>query len=531
MDPNQNPVVTSPKQQVAEHVRQAANVLVTVRSNPTVDELAATIGLTLMLNKLGKHATAVFSGPIPSTLEFLKPEETLETNTNSLRDFIVSLDKSKADKLRYKVEENVVKIFITPYRTSITQDDLEFSQGDFNVDVVMALGVTQREELDQAIVSHGRILHDATVVTITAGQRESSLGGVNWQEPAASSLCEMLVSISEAFQGGLIDAQIATAFLTGIVAETQRFSNTKTTPKVMTMAAQLMASGANQQLIANELQKAEPDAVSNPLPLLPVESVTPVDSQDGALSIEHVESKAVEENPEQPEELPALPEAGVSLEEPEPVAETPLAAEQPSFGSILPPPPVLDVPEPNNSDQIHIDPDGNIMPSNQSMATRHKVIEPLEQAAAPILPDSGATVTSAPFSAFDTGNSPSTPVESPAVNSEPAAMLPTVAEPTDTPEPQGPNTLLDIEKSVHSPHVEQVAASDGGVDMARSAVMDAITQAPYDPTRPDPRADINAQPMGMPPDPLAQLTQSAPPQQVSDDLSAPPPVPPPLMPQ
>src|SRR5690606_2956407 len=104
----------------------------------------------------------------------------------------------KADKLRYKVEENVVKIFITPYRTSITQDDLEFTQGDFNVDVVLALGVTQREELDQAITAHGRILHDATVVTVTAGQKESDLGNINWQDAAASSLSEMLVSISEA---------------------------------------------------------------------------------------------------------------------------------------------------------------------------------------------------------------------------------------------------------------------------------------------------------------------------------------------
>src|SRR5580692_3524546 len=131
----------NPKQQVIERLKQANNVLVTVRSNPSVDQLAACIGLTLMLNKIGKHATAVFSGEIPSTIEFLKPEATLEKNTDSLRDFIIALDKSKADKLRYKVEDNVVRIFITPYKTSIGQEDLEFSEGDFNVDVVIALGV------------------------------------------------------------------------------------------------------------------------------------------------------------------------------------------------------------------------------------------------------------------------------------------------------------------------------------------------------------------------------------------------------
>ncbi len=46
--------------------------------NPTVDEQAASIGLTLLLNKMNKHATTVFSGAIPSTIEFLQPEKTLK---------------------------------------------------------------------------------------------------------------------------------------------------------------------------------------------------------------------------------------------------------------------------------------------------------------------------------------------------------------------------------------------------------------------------------------------------------------------
>jgi len=119
-----NASLANPQQQVVDRLRSGVNVLVTVSNNPSVDQLAAAIGFTLMLNKLGKHATAVFSGNVPSTLEFLKPEDTIEKNTDSLRDFIISLDKSKADKLRYKVEENVVKIFITPYRVSLSDKDL-----------------------------------------------------------------------------------------------------------------------------------------------------------------------------------------------------------------------------------------------------------------------------------------------------------------------------------------------------------------------------------------------------------------------
>src|SRR6185437_1581014 len=137
----------SQKQSIIDRLKQSNNILVTVSANPTVDQLAACVGLSLMLNALDKHATAVFSGVVPSTIQFLQPEKTIEKDTNSLRDFIIALDKSKADKLRYKVEDKVVKIFITPYRTSISDKDLVFSEGDFNVDVVVCLGVHDQRDL------------------------------------------------------------------------------------------------------------------------------------------------------------------------------------------------------------------------------------------------------------------------------------------------------------------------------------------------------------------------------------------------
>src|ERR1700761_6095157 len=172
----------SQEQSLIDRIKQAQNVLVTVSVNPSVDQLAAAIGLTIALNKMDKHGTAVFSGAVPSTIEFLKPEETLEKNTDSLRDFIIALDKSKADKLRYKVEDQVVRIFITPYKTSLSEKDLEFSQGDFNVDVVVALGVSEQQDLDAAIVAHGRILHDATVASVST-QGQGTLGTINWIDP------------------------------------------------------------------------------------------------------------------------------------------------------------------------------------------------------------------------------------------------------------------------------------------------------------------------------------------------------------
>lgn len=252
----------SAKQQISERIKEVSNILVTVSKNPSVDELSAALALTVMLNKLDKHATAVFSGTIPPAIEFLEPNKTLEHNVDSLRDFIIAIDKEKADRLRYKVEGDVVRIFITPYRTNLSQEDLQFSHGDFNVELVLALGVENQDVLDEAISAHGKILHDATVATINAQNKNSTLGSIDWKDENASSLCEMLVALGESLKGGLLDEQIATALLTGVVAATDRFSNSYTSSKSMTIAAQLMAAGANQQLIATQLESASEISVS-----------------------------------------------------------------------------------------------------------------------------------------------------------------------------------------------------------------------------------------------------------------------------
>lgn len=252
----------STKKQIIDSIKQANSILVTVSRNPSVDELSAALGLTIFLNKLEKHATAVFSGQVPPAITFLEPDKTFEETADSLRDFIIALDKEKADHLRYKVVDESVKIFITPYRTTISEDDLEFSQGDYNVELVIALNVEKHDYLDSALTAHGKILHDADVVTVTAGDVRSDLGTIDWHENEASGVSEMLVSLLGELKTGkaAMDEQIATALLTGIVSATDRFGNEATSPRVMTAAATLMAAGANQHLIAAKLEEAsQPD--------------------------------------------------------------------------------------------------------------------------------------------------------------------------------------------------------------------------------------------------------------------------------
>jgi nanoRNase/pAp phosphatase (c-di-AMP/oligoRNAs hydrolase) len=543
------------KQAAVEQLKGASNVLVTVSTNPTVDDLSAAIGFSLLLGRLNKHATAVFSGAVPPAISFLEPEKQLDNDVGSLRDFIIALDKDKADKLRYKVEDNVVKIFITPYKTRISQDDLSFSEGDFNVDAVVALGVSKREDLDNAIKSHGRILHDATVITINTGGKTSSLGSVNWQDTAASSLCEMLVSISESFGSGLLDQQIATAFLTGIVAETERFSNTKTTPKVMTMSAQLMAAGANQQLIATNLEVESPPSQKAKPP--------PEQSPDNAnaISIDHngnisqprpesvVDQPPADKAPPQeatlpkpqpqPKPEPQLSPAPTTQPVPEPVAQPEPPASSPPSGSSLkeledeiaamaggvsdsaPPAPAqsaagpgghgyispakghgpLDISKQNpamggtfnaTSEQAHEDAVSDMQRDANATILSHGGQRLADQPGPPADQPTGKAADVAPLTLPSAAETPPPPVQSADQAQPPPLIQPPAIAPSPTPVTPAPPPA---EPSQPPPVPPEPSGEDSSVDDARKAVEEALGSPPFEPGN-NPVEGLNAQPLG-----------------------------------
>ena len=283
--------------EVVNKINEAHNILVALSGDPSVDEMAAAIGLSLFLDKLGKRATAIYSGATPNALEFLKPEETFESTADTLQDFVIALNKEKADHLRYKLDGDFVKIFITPYRTRISEEDLEFTYGDFNVDLVLALDVANGIDLDSALREHGRIMHDAVIVNITTGN-PGKFGEIEWSDKKASSVSEMIAKLLYSINGkAKIEKEEATAFLTGIVAATNRFSGANTTADTMKISSRLMESGANQQLIAKNITpeiENEMFSMLSPTTSKKAQDDTKLDIKHGNEEVDTAEDKEVD---------------------------------------------------------------------------------------------------------------------------------------------------------------------------------------------------------------------------------------------
>lgn len=310
---------------VADKIQHATNILIALSKDPNVDEISAAIALAFVLDQQKKHVTAIYSGQTPNALEFLRPEETFQKDISGLQDFIIALNKSKADHLIYQVEGDYVKILITPYKGQIKKEDLEYSYSDYNVDLVIVFNVNSGSEIDSALSEYGRIMHDAMAINITSSV-PGRFADLEWSDPSKSSVCEMVYDLLSELEIDNTPQEVATALLTGILSATERFSNNRTKPTTMAVASKLMEAGADQQLISSNILKAETPAVAAENPFA---TQSPTTTEASAAPVAPVAQETqeapvtptIQETPEASaapaaQETPATPVAPVSQEAP-----------------------------------------------------------------------------------------------------------------------------------------------------------------------------------------------------------------------
>jgi nanoRNase/pAp phosphatase (c-di-AMP/oligoRNAs hydrolase) len=244
----------TPKQQTSEAIRQAETILIITGQHPNIDQASSTLALAAVLRKFGKKVTALISDSLPQQIGFLETGD-LDRSLSGQRDFILKVDTKKAqvDKLRYEVVEDKLKIFVTPFKGSFAPSDVTYDYGSYHYDLVIVLGVPTRARIDRIYADNPSLFENLPIINLDFHRSHEQYGAINLIEPMAASLCEILVALAESLQNGIVDEQIATAMLTGLMASTDRFTASHTTAKSLTVAAQLMAAGAKQPAIVRAL--------------------------------------------------------------------------------------------------------------------------------------------------------------------------------------------------------------------------------------------------------------------------------------
>ena len=288
----------TPKQQASEAIRQAQSILLVTGQRPNIDQVASMVALTHALRKLDKKVSPLVTDRVPGGAQFIA-KGIVDSSLAGSRDFIMqlSLAKGEADKVKYTVEDNKLNVHVTPFSGGFTSNDVSFTQGDYHFDLIIALGVPRRANLDRIFEQNPNLLTSVPMLNLDYHRINEQHGAINLLETNSSTLSEMVLALTESVQGGLLDKDMATALLAGIMAATDRFTAPSTTAKSMTVAAQMLAAGADQQKVTKEIFGERPRREDRPQ--------TPKPRQE-APKPAPVAPKPVEKAPEPVKEAPEV---------------------------------------------------------------------------------------------------------------------------------------------------------------------------------------------------------------------------------
>ena len=249
----------SSKEQVFDQIKKSETILVCVGKNPNGDALGSALGFCSALKKLGKKVDIVSPTAILEKYLFMPSSNIITHKLEGARDYVLSvnIEKDKLQQLRYEVQNNKLKIFVTASAGDMKENDVALESSKFRYDLIMIFGLQDLENLGSIYDENPELFYETPVVNIDHNPSNEYFGKINFVDVASSTTAEIAFNLISEIGEKLLDEQIATNLLTGIIYGTDSFQNKNTTPKAFLAAASLIAKGANKQDIIRYLYKTK----------------------------------------------------------------------------------------------------------------------------------------------------------------------------------------------------------------------------------------------------------------------------------
>jgi phosphoesterase RecJ-like protein len=195
-------------QQILEEIKKASKILVNCHRGPDSDSVGSALGLTSVLESMGKDITIICPSDVPSDLKFLPGSE-------------------KIRKINFK------EFKFSDYDLFIAIDSSTYSM------------ISGSKEIDKPTIP---------LVVIDHHFSNDGFGLVNLIDSKATSTGELLYGIFEDWNVQLNKDQ-ALCILTGIIGDTGAFQYQNVGADTLEIAAKLIKIGADKDLIINQIYR------------------------------------------------------------------------------------------------------------------------------------------------------------------------------------------------------------------------------------------------------------------------------------
>lgn len=251
------------EKQIIRLIDEANSILIMPSSPPDGDSLGCAVAMYLALKKLGKTSTVVCADPVPEVFQFLPMINTISSEFTPTPDFVITVDTDGAEmeSLHSELEENKINIILTAKSGKFSADNVSFSHGENKYDLIITVDTAALQQLGRFYEDNVNLFQELPVVNIDHHISNEKFGLINHVDVMSSSATEIVLELLEALEEEkgkeLIDEDIATALLAGVITDTGSFQNSNTNPRSFANSAKLIKRGARQQEIIQHVFKTK----------------------------------------------------------------------------------------------------------------------------------------------------------------------------------------------------------------------------------------------------------------------------------
>ncbi len=251
----------SQEQQIFEQINKANSILISFSKLWNGDAVASALALYLALKKMGKTVEiAAEKSEQGKLFDFLPSFTSIGSSLDNLRKFIVSIDISnaKVGQIKYKIEDNTLNFIIAPKEGFFTREDVSARSGDFKYDLVIVVDTPDLESLGSIYDNDTEFFYKIPLINIDHHVSNEGYGQINQVELTATSTAEIIFGLLSGSHKDLIDEDIATCLLCGIISKTRNYKTPNISPQALSFSSQLISLGARREEIVGRLYRSRP---------------------------------------------------------------------------------------------------------------------------------------------------------------------------------------------------------------------------------------------------------------------------------
>ena len=243
--------------QIQQMIERSQKPLIVLPDTANIDAFSAAFGWHSLLTKLQKKATVVSASRLPKALTRIAPNHVAHNDVPDLHTLVVEIDTREVKVAEMHKEEHpeMLRLLLTPTDGIWSEGDVRVFRSPYAYDLLICIGAHGLEACEKLRNHYADFFYRTPILNIDHSPANEHFGQMNVVDLTATSCSEVSHDLLAALYPDLIDEEIATLLLTGMIAKTKSFKARNVSPKTLNTASTLLQKGARREEIINHLYR------------------------------------------------------------------------------------------------------------------------------------------------------------------------------------------------------------------------------------------------------------------------------------